>query len=261
MPQEQLFCVGCEVVACLAGCVELGKEGECLPSHRLLDQDGWRSRLWRDTSSSRSVSASVRRLESTWQGPERRPPCRSAPGAAYVPDVSPWPLPTGSTGQLTCLLGLLLCRNTWPGCASAGSSRASRGPASSPANASVGTAGRSNGRSLGSSLPPPHRPIRTKGLALPRLPRLGRRPDLLQEARETCHVRHPLNRTDLGRFAGAPCSPEVTGKNLAPAAFSGLLTLARGVGRRRPDAGRQRNDRKKARMSSVNRSGSSIAAK
>ncbi len=39
----------------------------------------------------------------------------------------------------------------WPGCASAGSSRASRGPASSPANASVGTAGRLNGRSPGSS--------------------------------------------------------------------------------------------------------------
>lgn len=31
--------------------------------------------------------------------------------------------------------------NTWPGCASAGSSPASRGPASSPANASVGAAG------------------------------------------------------------------------------------------------------------------------
>ncbi|WP_405435243.1 transposase [Streptomyces avidinii] len=41
-------------------------------------------------------------------------------------------------------------------------------------------------------LPPPHRPIRTKGFALPRLPRPGRRPDLLPEARETCHVRHPL---------------------------------------------------------------------
>jgi transposase len=40
--------------------------------------------------------------------------------------------------------------NTWPGCASGGSSRASRGPASSPANASVCTAGRSNGRSLAS---------------------------------------------------------------------------------------------------------------
>ncbi|MEW1724979.1 hypothetical protein, partial [Streptomyces sp. NPDC093109] len=32
-----------------------------------------------------------------------------------------------------------------------------------------------------------------KGLALSRLPRPGRRPDLLQEARETCHVRHTLN--------------------------------------------------------------------
>ncbi|MEU2511665.1 transposase [Streptomyces syringium] len=42
-------------------------------------------------------------------------------------------------------------------------------------------------------LPPPHRPIRTKGLALPRLPRPGRRPDLLQGTRETCHVRHPLS--------------------------------------------------------------------
>ncbi|MFF8597047.1 IS5 family transposase [Streptomyces sp. NPDC015220] len=39
----------------------------------------------------------------------------------------------------------------WPGCAGAGSSHASRGPASSPANASVGTAGRSSGRSPGSS--------------------------------------------------------------------------------------------------------------
>lgn len=38
-----------------------------------------------------------------------------------------------------------------PGRASAGSSRASRGQAASPANASVGTAGRANGRSLGSS--------------------------------------------------------------------------------------------------------------
>lgn len=42
-------------------------------------------------------------------------------------------------------------------------------------------------------LPSPHRPIRTTGLALPRLPRPGRRPDLLQEARETCHVRDPLS--------------------------------------------------------------------
>lgn len=40
--------------------------------------------------------------------------------------------------------------------------------------------------------PPPDHPIRTKGLALPRLPRPGRCPDLLQEARETCHVRRPL---------------------------------------------------------------------
>ncbi|MEK8145265.1 hypothetical protein NKH18_39450 [Streptomyces sp. M10(2022)] len=36
-------------------------------------------------------------------------------------------------------------------CASVGSSRASRGQASSPASTSTGTAGRSNGRSLGSS--------------------------------------------------------------------------------------------------------------
>lgn len=41
-------------------------------------------------------------------------------------------------------------------------------------------------------LPPPDYPIRTKGLALPRLPRLGRCHDLLQNARETCHVRRPL---------------------------------------------------------------------
>lgn len=41
--------------------------------------------------------------------------------------------------------------NTWPGCASVGSSRVSRGQTSSPANAWVGTAGRSSGRSLGSS--------------------------------------------------------------------------------------------------------------
>lgn len=41
--------------------------------------------------------------------------------------------------------------NTSSGCASVGSSRASRGQASSPANASVGTAERSSGRSLGSS--------------------------------------------------------------------------------------------------------------
>ncbi len=34
-------------------------------------------------------------------------------------------------------------------------------------------------------LPPPDHPIRTKGLALPRLPRPGRCPDLLQEGRET----------------------------------------------------------------------------
>ncbi len=39
-------------------------------------------------------------------------------------------------------------------------------------------------------LPPPHRPIRTKGLGLPRP---GRRPDLLQEARETCHVSQLLS--------------------------------------------------------------------
>ncbi|MFF2519436.1 hypothetical protein [Streptomyces sp. NPDC058086] len=32
--------VGCEVVACLAGCVELGEESECLPAHRFLDQGG-----------------------------------------------------------------------------------------------------------------------------------------------------------------------------------------------------------------------------
>lgn len=51
-------------------------------------------------------------------------------------------------------------------------------------------------------LPPPHRPIRTKGLALPRLPRPGRRPDLLQEARETCHVRHPLNVGELMPYEG-----------------------------------------------------------
>ncbi|MDT0572797.1 hypothetical protein RM704_35950 [Streptomyces sp. DSM 3412] len=38
--QEQLFCFGCEVVACLADCVELARERECLPSHRLLDQGG-----------------------------------------------------------------------------------------------------------------------------------------------------------------------------------------------------------------------------
>lgn len=39
----------------------------------------------------------------------------------------------------------------WPGCASVGSSRASRGQASTPANASAGIAGRSSGRPLGSS--------------------------------------------------------------------------------------------------------------
>ncbi|MFD5559032.1 transposase [Streptomyces sp. NPDC127068] len=40
--------------------------------------------------------------------------------------------------------------------------------------------------------PPPHRPVRTKGQPLPCLPRPRRSPDLLQETRETHHVRHPL---------------------------------------------------------------------
>jgi hypothetical protein len=40
MLQEQLFGVGYEVIACQAGCVELGEEGKCLASHRFLDQGG-----------------------------------------------------------------------------------------------------------------------------------------------------------------------------------------------------------------------------
>jgi len=35
--------------------------------------------------------------------------------------------------------------------------------------------------------PTPHRPVRAKGLPLPRLPRPGRSPDLLQETREDHH--------------------------------------------------------------------------
>jgi hypothetical protein len=57
-----------------------------------------------------SNHGTVRRLEPTWQGPEPRPSCRSTHGAAYIPDVSLWPLPTGPTGQPTCLLGVLLRR-------------------------------------------------------------------------------------------------------------------------------------------------------
>lgn len=83
----------------------------------------------------------------------------------------------------------------WPGCASAGSSRASRGPRPrvrrAPRSAPLEDRKDRTADRLALRLPPPHRPIRTKGLAPPRLPRPGRRPDLLQEARETCHVRHP----------------------------------------------------------------------
>lgn len=95
------------------------------------------------------------------RGPRRRRPVKLLADKAYSPP------------------------NTWPGCASAGSSRASSGPASSPANVSVGTLEDRTVDRLALRLPPPHRPVRTKGRALPRLPRPGRRPDLLQEARET----------------------------------------------------------------------------
>lgn len=53
-----------------------------------------------------SNHGTVRRLESTWQGSEPRPSCRSTPGAAYISDVPLWPLPTDPTGQPTCLLGV-----------------------------------------------------------------------------------------------------------------------------------------------------------
>lgn len=41
-------------------------------------------------------------------------------------------------------------------------------------------------------IPPPHRPVLAKRQPLPRLPRPRSSPHLLQEARETHHVRHPL---------------------------------------------------------------------
>ncbi|MFE4822534.1 hypothetical protein ACFRFU_40200 [Streptomyces sp. NPDC056704] len=38
MLQKQFLGVPRQAVAGLAGCVELGKEGECLPAHGFLDQ-------------------------------------------------------------------------------------------------------------------------------------------------------------------------------------------------------------------------------
>lgn len=51
-------------------------------------------------------------------------------------------------------------------------------------------------------LPLAHRPVRAKGISLPRLPRPRSRPHLLQEARETRHVRHPLSRRRSWRPSG-----------------------------------------------------------
>ncbi|MFI6663327.1 transposase [Streptomyces sp. NPDC050523] len=52
-----------------------------------------------------------------------------------------------------------------------------------------GTGGRSSGPSPGSSATAPHRPIRVQRVPFLRLPRPGRRTDLLQEAGENRHVR------------------------------------------------------------------------
>ncbi|MFF7923579.1 transposase [Streptomyces mirabilis] len=110
-----------------------------------------------------------------------------------IPAVRSRPAPAWTDQRpTTCLLGVLLRRT--PGLAArararrahrAARHRVRRTPRSAPLE------DRTVDR-LALRLPPPHRPIRTKGLALPRLPRPGP-PELLQEARETCHVRQPLS--------------------------------------------------------------------
>ena len=78
-------------------------------------------------------------------------------------------------------------------------------------------------------LPPPDRPIRTKGRPLPRLPRPRRRPDLLQEARETHHVRHPLTSHDahaLKRLLSVGVRPAEDGSKWYENEGSGCDNLA-----------------------------------